>query len=470
MKKFSLLLMTTLFFIVSFTEEIFAISYNNTAVRIYPNTPPILDGRYNFFWYAPPNITTWYSIAWLNNIGGVVPYADNTTPCLTTSNTIATSCYVKDTTYTRSTFWEWLELEPINMASWTLYRIWWIWAQGNNGLNIYAKKFWPAWNTGGTLRINFSYTDNITGAQYLNYSENGTWLTLWSVSYSSGSLPNRFAMYYFAEFARKRVLNGSAYDRYIYMREFWYCMYITDWNGNYCQTISLVSDTFPEGLPYSINQYEQFAIGNGTNWAVYRFTYIPKPEFMQSAWNKQRMLDFVTWTWSQYLTTWYGWNNISYYYTNPTSSSWSSSSWTWSTWSQTTDITQWWYSQCDWFTDFGCYISSTVSGFFGYFIPDISINWYGQTTDCNEYVLGGSGAVISQSGTTSLDIFQRFANVISSFNPFPPLDDGEVCLITGETKTLSYPPHNAFSILIIILCIIPIFFSLHHNKKDTWSK
>lgn len=175
--------------------------------------------------------------------------------------------------------------------------------------------------------------------------------------------------------------------------------------------------------------------------------------------------DFLQWhTWGTQLTAyWPTWINSSYWYSGSvfigtiTESGWTtwSSTWTW--------FTTGWYDGCSGF-DLWCWLSSTFSGIFSFFVPDTSINWDWETYACNQYTSLTGSVVLASTWTTSLWFLQRFANIISAVKPIPPLQWASVCLFNWDSKTVNYRPWSQADILFILLIIFPLIFSFHLIK------
>lgn len=136
----------------------------------------------------------------------------------------------------------------------------------------------------------------------------------------------------------------------------------------------------------------------------------------------------VNQTWTTLDAYWVDWINSSWYYTS-TETWWTN--WTWSTWK----FTEWWYTDCWGFTDILCYVTNTFDWFKNKLFPSISFNW---TFDSCDY------EVIEATWW----YMQKFANVISLVNPFPPDEWSQICLLFWWTWSMWYqrmiPDENFF--------------------------
>lgn len=138
-----------------------------------------------------------------------------------------------------------------------------------------------------------------------------------------------------------------------------------------------------------------------------------------------QVTDFLQWT---------GWS-LSYYLYNWVSADWlvnfgSGSNGGSSTWS----ITDWWYTDCEWFTDIMCYVRGTIDGITNALFPEITFN--GSFQSCDYQVQWSTGSYM-----------QRFANIIAVVNPIPPSSGSTICML-WNTWTVTYqriiPDENFF--------------------------
>lgn len=101
--------------------------------------------------------------------------------------------------------------------------------------------------------------------------------------------------------------------------------------------------------------------------------------------------------------------------------------------------------------DFGCHISAIWNTFLDYISPDISFTWSSETC-----VSSGS----TLESTSSLSMIQKLTNLFVVAIPVAPPDGSTICTLTWQ-QTISYEADNGniIDIFLIIICILPIFFS-----------
>lgn len=101
--------------------------------------------------------------------------------------------------------------------------------------------------------------------------------------------------------------------------------------------------------------------------------------------------------------------------------------------------------------DFGCHISAIWNTFLDYISPDISFTWTSETC-----VSSGS----TLESTSSLSMIQKLTNLFVVAIPVAPPDGSTICTLTWQ-QTISYEADNGniIDIFLIIICILPIFFS-----------
>jgi hypothetical protein len=132
-------------------------------------------------------------------------------------------------------------------------------------------------------------------------------------------------------------------------------------------------------------------------------------------------------------------NSLSEFYTSDIITSINSSVIWETTWGGSgTWFTSWWYSECWWFTDVLCYVTNTFDGFKDKFFPSLVFD--GTFDSCNYEAIEATGWYM-----------QKFANIITLVNPFPPWSGSTICIlpfIWWWTGTMQYqrifPDENWF--------------------------
>lgn len=445
MKKIILLL------ILAFTtflasQSTFAISYQGSSTRAYPATSSGGDFRIDTFAWDQSSSCMWW--LWANNNNSTIPHW--------------TFCGTDSSSRRRATYARIVEIEPYS----------WTWTSYTPVVNV-VKANWEAYATlsagtylsfdktsSGSWMMKTTVRDSSSNIIYQAQVE--TFLP-WNPWYTGSALPSRYVVMLSTEFSE---VEYTSTDIRYYIREFNLCTYVSRYNENVCTTQSFVNSTFPEGLLIRTNNAKNVYLPTSwqsTSGALYEVVYTPPYDLYAQAWNKAKWIEFTTGTGAGTLTQWLGGQGSNVFF----NSSWSgTTSWngtTWSTWT-------WYYVDCG-TLDVGCYIAGTATRFadawieardstLDWLFPDINFN--GLSSTCAT----GSGNIVASGSVASLPFMQKLVNIFAVAVPIAPAQDSEVCTINWDVKTIHYGRSTPTVVdwLIILMCIVPIFFALPHKN------
>lgn len=457
MKKYILLFISIF---VLFAQNIYAIGYNGSSIPNYPTVDP----SWRFSYYPWIYVHNWNE-----------PWSSAQSNCSVQGRYQVPLYCSEDWATKRATWWWFVEFNTTDFATWTTYVQWFWWYQSYwyvGGWLSYKK------NTTWKIEVNIYVFDQNWTKLVDTVSSTASWylFTIPSSNFASWALPNRFSTFLSVEYWKTQTIyaNSSVVNSF-WFREMNFCFYLNDVGSNVCFTKTYLSSQYPDWLFLGNwqNIWEHW-IYNNIPWSS-TFFYLPTSwQWMNSAWNKLKYLEFTTFSsgsWSSnssYLTNWYWWSSTYYVaWGITTTSSWwwsgTTSSWFWS-----------YYSSCTSFIDVGCYISGTATRFadawidakntvIDWIFPDINFN--GLSSTC----LTGSGNLSVSGSLSSLPFMQKFVNIFAVAIPIAPLQDSQVCTIDGSVKTIHYgrTVPTVVDWLIILMCIVPIFFSVPHKPPNS---